>query len=123
MRVATINLFDDSISGTGINWYSRPDTYRAMGHADSFIFMATVYNATGTTPGLVVQVEHSADAQNWVSVVASPEISTTVASNNAFAASRDGFFPVLLEFVRLRISLTGTNPQCRLKLTATTRSF
>jgi hypothetical protein len=123
MRVATLDLFDDSIAGTGFTWYSRPDTYQALGRADSFVFQATVYNVTGTTPGLIVQVEHSADAQNWVSAVATPEITTSVVSNNSYQGSKDGISPVLLEFIRLRISLTGTSPQCRLKLTATTRAL
>jgi hypothetical protein len=125
MRIATLTLFDETISGTSTIWYTPASTYEALGRGDTFAVAAAVYNVTGT-PTLAVRVEHSADGQNWVNRVASgPEINQVItgASNTVFTAAVDGMLPVLLSLVRLRVQLSGATPQCRLKLTATTRGY
>lgn len=123
MRVSTLSLFDETISGTSTIWYTPASTYDALGRGDGFAFAAAVYSVTATTT-LTVQVEHSADGQNWINR-SSAEINQSIAnaSNTAIVATVDGALPVLLHLVRLRVQLSGTNPQCRLKLTATTRNY
>ena len=127
MRIATLTLFDETISGTSTTWYTPASSYDALGKGDTFAFAAAVYNVTGS-PTLTVQVEHSADGQNWLNyhAISGPEINqslTTASSNTLFTAQADGMNPVLLSLVRLRVQLSGATPQCRLKLTATTRGF
>ena len=126
MRIGTLTLFDETISGTSTLWYTPASTYDVLGRGDLFAFGATVYNVTGVTPTLTVQVEHSADGQNWTNRVTSPEIGPTNianASNTMQVGAIDGWQPVMLHFVRLRMQLGGTSRQRRLKLTATTRGF
>lgn len=125
MRVSTLKLFDETISGTATTWYTPSETYDPLGRGDMFTFAAAVYNVTGG-PNLNVQVEHSSDGQNWVSPNGTvPEISSVpITSNQVLVRQRDGVSPVLLSFVRLKAWLAaGTSPQCRLKLTATTRNL
>jgi hypothetical protein len=125
MRVGTFNLFDETISGTANTWLTPNETWEPLGRGDLVAFSASVYNVTGSpTPSLSVQVEHSADGQNWTTANASPEINGTIASNTVLNGKVYAGLPVLLHFVRLRVQMTGTAPvQCRLKLAATTRNY
>lgn len=126
MRVANLQLFDEIISGTATTsvYYTPTNTYEPLGRGDVMCFSAVVYNATGAGATLSVQVEHSADGQNWVNVNPSAEISQAVAGNQMFVANPHTANRLLLHFVRLRAQFTaGTTPQCRLRLAATTRAY
>lgn len=122
MLASNTVVFDETISGTS-PFYTANQHNDPLGRADRLAIMAVATNVTGTGVGLTVQVEHSGDAQNWAPAVSgSPEISVgTLANNTAYLGAREGFIPVLLSFVRLKVTLSGTTPQCRLKITATAR--
>lgn len=123
MRTFNVEAFDEAISGTGTTWYSAAKLNSLLGSADSLAIQAWVTNASGTTPTITVQLEHSGDAENWLPVAGSPEISTAVSSNAVYYGSQVGFIPMLLGYVRLRVSMGGTSPGCRLKLHVTGRTL
>lgn len=128
MKLFNIAAFDDNIAGTTTTWYSPATLNGDIGTADMLILQANASNVTGTAPvGLTVRVEHSADGQNWVSVSSgSPEINATDITPGTGTPVNYGYVSgvatVLLSLVRLRIALTGANPQCRLKVLVTGRS-
>lgn len=121
MRVFNLDVFDEGISGTSTTWYTPARLNDKLGTADVFAIMAYVTTVSGTSPTLTVQTQHSADGQNWLSV-GSAEISTGIAGNTVYYG-QDNYTPVHLAFVRLKINLGGTSPQCRLKLSVTGRSI
>lgn len=132
MKALTLVLFDDSISGTGVVWYSPDEYSEELGEHDQIGVHAAVSNVSGTLPTLTVNVEHSADGQNWLtargyapwgSAQGLPEISTAIGPNATYSGSDTGLDPVLLGFVRLKVTLGGTGPKCRLKLAVTCRDF
>lgn len=124
MRAFSKDVFDEIISGTGNTWYTPGSFNDLLGSVDFLGIFAATTNVSGTTPTLTVQVQHSPDGQNWVSVSGTPEISATlIASNTGYYGSDNGISPVLASFVRLQITLGGTSPQCRLKVSVTGRTF
>lgn len=125
MKLFNTLVFDDTISTTTNTWYTPAEFHDRLGSADAFIFLASAANVTGTA-NLTVQAEHSADGQNWVNIGTGAEIpAADINANpvNMGYVSGVGVNAVPLAFVRLRVSLSGTNPQCRLKITATGRSY
>lgn len=114
MRTLTILAFDEIIAGTGNTWYT-PDSYHAeIGACDFLVIMAATSGASGTSPTLTCQFEHSADGRNWLPNGTTPEINGFGIANDAstWGAPANPF----LRFVRVKITLGGTNPACRLKL-------
>lgn len=126
MRLNSNLVFDDLIVGTGTNWYSSAAFNDVLGQGDSIGIQACT-RGVGGTAGIVVQAEHSSDGQMWLNVGTAAEISTTsIGSDLSYYGRTTGGFggaPLPLAFVRLRITLTGTNPQCYLKLYATGRNL
>lgn len=124
MREFNKDVFDEIISGTGNTWYTPASFNDLLGSADFLGIYAATTNVSGTSPTLTVQAQHSADGQNWVNVSGTPELSAvSIASNTGYYGSDNGLAPVLASFVRFQITLGGTSPQCRLKLSVTGRSF
>ncbi len=115
MRLVSMQIFDDTISTTSATFTTPKELYTVLGAADNFGLQAVVTGVSSPSPTLTVQAEHSADGQNWLAVAAA-EISTTLAENTAYFGWRDGLLPLLLSHLRFKITLTGTSPECRLKL-------
>jgi hypothetical protein len=115
-------VFDESLSGTGTTWYSDADFSDMLGECDSLAIEARTTNVSGTSPTLTVQVEHSADNQNWLSLAGTAEINAQAIANDTAIVPIIGSSSVIpLGFVRLRVALGGTTPACRLKIYATGR--
>jgi hypothetical protein len=117
-------VFDDSISGTSLTWYTAAEQNGALGACDQLAFQVITGNVSGTSPTLTVRVQVSGDNQNWVNAAGTAEINA-----QALAASSNGNYyisklvsNVLMGHVRLAITLGGTNPQTRLKIYAAGRS-
>lgn len=124
MREFSKDVFDEIISGTGNTWYTPGSFNDLLGSADFLGIYAATTNVSGTSPTLTIQTQHSADGQNWVNVSGTAEIpATAIASNTGYYGSDNGVSPVLASFVRLQITLGGTSPQCRLKLSVTGRTY
>jgi hypothetical protein len=127
MRLSSTLVFDDLIVGTATTSYSSAAFNDVLGQGDSIAIQACTRGVSGTTPGIAIQAEHSSDGQMWLNVgTTGPEISTTIASDQSYYGRTTGGFggpPLPLAFVRLRITLTGTNPQCYLKLYVTGRNI
>jgi hypothetical protein len=119
MKAISGLVFDEIISGAGTTWYTAAALYDGLGQTDFLGMQACFRGVTGTSPTATIQVEHSADGQNWLNAQASPEISTAIANDTSF----NGLcvFAMLFSYVRLRISLGGTSPQCFLKVYVTGR--
>jgi hypothetical protein len=121
MRVYNLQVFDDTISGTSTTWYSNGDFNRSLGAADELALAAHVASVSGTSPTLTVQVEHCADGVSWRSTP-SAEISAGALTNDVVLVGMRTTATVLLPFVRMKITLGGTTPACRLKLYVTGRA-
>ncbi len=121
MRDFNILAFDDSIRGTGVNWYTPITLNDQLGQADGLALNAITTKVTGTSPTLTCQVEHSGDQRLWLSVGTAEINAAAIANETTLFGLRASFNPVLLGFVRIRIAMGGTNPECRLKLFVTGR--
>lgn len=112
-------IFDEFVAGTGSTWYSPASLNNALGADDGLLVVATVTNVAGTSPSLSVFFDSSGDNQNWVlgtapDLVVGPPM-TERAMAQASAKQLNGF-------LRMRVTLGGTSPQCRLRLWVTGRS-
>jgi hypothetical protein len=115
-------VFDENINTVGPVWKSSDEFNDALGAGDTLAIQAYVTVVSGTTPTLTVQVEHSADGQNWS--LGPTALSTGIVSNTAYAGSvLSSASYVPLGYVRLRVTLGGTTPACRARITVTTRSI
>lgn len=114
MRTLTILAFDEIIAGTGSTWYT-PDSYHAeLGACDFLVVTAQTTGVSGTVPTVTCTFEQSADGRQWLANGASPEINGFSMANDAITWGAPA--NPLLRFVRVKITLGGTSPQCRLKL-------
>lgn len=114
MRTLTILAFDEIIAGTGNTWYT-PESYQSeIGACDFLVVTAQVTGVSGTLPTLTCQFEQSADGRNWLANGATPEINGWGFANDGITSAAPG--NPFLRLMRLKITLGGTNPACRLKL-------
>lgn len=130
MRAFTISAFDEILIGTATTWYTSADYNALLGSADWIGLYAVTSSANGTSPTLTCQIEHSGDARNWVTLLTG---TTTEIDHQPISTSQETALaspqspaetlldPVMLRFVRVKMFLGGTAPQCRLKLYITGR--
>lgn len=118
MRVFNLQVFDAIIAGTAGTWYSRSEFDHVLGLAGNHAFQACVSDVRGTSPTLSVASETSADSLNWISSGGPSDISGVSMSNNSSYAGANTLGSNG-PFVRLRITLGGTSPSCRLVLYVT----
>ncbi len=109
-------VFDETIVGTGVSWYSSEEHGALLTSADSYTLIAHVSNASGTTPTFSVFLETSSDARHWFA--ASTLLSAQSVANEAVYKAG---FAAETGFARLRVTLGGTSPRCRLTLGVTGR--
>lgn len=120
MRLTNIDIFDEVLTGSGTTWYTPTRLNDTLGAADAFAVQATTTLVSGTLPTLTVQAQHSSDDQNWLATP-SAEISTGIAEGGSYVGAQTVSSVGLLANVRFAITLGGTSPQCRLKLSFTGR--
>jgi hypothetical protein len=114
-------VYDNLISGTQ-PMYTDVRFCELLGSADVISLAGQIEGVRGSSPTLVIQVEHSADKTRWVNRNTAPEVSlsltppTTILPPPASTPmgpveSRTG-----LPYVRLRMQLSGTTPSGVLRL-------
>ena|ERR1043165_6164981 len=118
MLLFNVDVFQEMIVGTTGTWYSYAQFNDILGQAERLAVLAHTTNVGGTTPKLNIFADDSLDGKNWVLGTSSLYTATLTNGLVQFAQKVGG----IGTFGRLRIQLTGTTPQCRLKLTATGRS-
>lgn len=118
MITFNVHAFDDFISGTATTWYTPSELNDLLGRGDNLTLHAATTAVSGTGPTLTCQVEHSANGEDWSAAGSPAQINAVSISNDgAYGGSIDGLGGVpLLGFVRIRVTLGGTSPSCRLKL-------
>jgi hypothetical protein len=124
MRLFTLEVFDDVISGTGTNWYSTAMHNSILGSADVFAIQAVTTGVSGTTPTLTVRLQSAADAENWANAAGTAEINAQGIANETSLVGTNSADPGMIQAnVRLQISLGGTSPKCRLRLYVTGHAY
>ncbi len=120
MRDLNILAFDDIVAGTSTTWYTPSPLNEALGTADVIVLHAVPTMVSGTSPTLTCTVEHSADGRSWNAMESAPAINAAaLVTGTSLLGTGTTNSP--LQRVRVKITLGGTSPQCRLKLYATTR--
>ncbi len=112
-----MEVFDEFVTGTNTTWYSPATLNETLGQADWLTVIGVVTNASGASASADVRIDTSSDGRNWVDVGG-----FTIASLTENAMGQ-GQFVQGLSYVRLRITLAGTSPACRLRIGATGRSY
>jgi hypothetical protein len=121
MRTVTALVFDDVIVGTGTTWYTSDEFNDLLTRGDCFAAQLCTTKVSGSSPTITVVGEHSEDSEHWLAIGAG--LTSAITEGEPLIMGADGFFPVLLSRLRIRISLGGTNPRCHLKLYVTMRVF
>jgi hypothetical protein len=118
-------IFDNDLAGSSSTWYSLAQYNPLLGSADALSLQILAGNVTGTSPTLTLRFQFSANNQHWVNAAGTAELNAqALTSGGNYALSKNGQSNgVLLRYVRLAISLGGTNPTCRLKLFASGRTL
>jgi hypothetical protein len=120
MLVFHEHIFDEIITGTADSWYTSSEHNKLFSKADVFTLFVVATDVSGTgTLTLNLHQEFSGDNEHW-----SPfDLVVTGNLSTAGPFVRTGLmFNAGLPFARLRASLSGTNPQCRLQLRLTGRA-
>lgn len=112
-------VFDEFITGTAATWYTAATDNGLAGSVDNYSLFALTTNVSGTTPTITIYADQSGDNQTW-DLGAIAKISGAMSSGLLLQSGRVS--PVS-PFVRFRITLGGTDPECRLQLTITGREF
>lgn len=125
MRQFNALVFDEFISGQTMVFTSAALDDR-LGKPNQLSLFAVADNVSGTAPTLSVQIYTSADGRNFVTKSQQgPEINTISLSTGAtnVATGYDQFSGSLGSFgyVRLGITLGGTNPAAHVKIYVTGR--
>jgi hypothetical protein len=120
MLVDNIKVFDEFIKGTGDTWYSSSEVNGRLGSADLIYLQAIPTRVGGSTPKVTVAIEHSGDGDHWTGLTPVPSIDEAAMVEDQPILGGTGFPSPL---VRLRISLSGSGPECRLVVFASLRSF
>jgi hypothetical protein len=117
-------IFDERISGTGTNWYTSADFNDRLGTGDQLALHAVTTAVSGTAPTLTCRVETSANGKDWYAAQTTPEINASAMVNGKASQGQvPAFLPVLQKYARVRLSLGGSSPACRVKLYATGRTW
>ena len=125
MRIATIQVFDNIINGTG-PWYSGTQFNQLIGRSSWYAVQTYATSVGGTSPTLTIQSEISPDSVTWLATgnteIGAQLINTTPVQAGQYRPGIDLGGLGLAAFVRFKITMGGTNPQCRLKLYVTCRA-
>lgn len=108
-------VFDEIITGTATTWYTSAADNALVASIDSYTIFAVATNVSGTSPSVNVYVDQSCDNQTWI-LGGTPALSGGLTEGLVLQGAG-----ALTPFLRLRVTLGGTAPQCRLRLTVTGR--
>lgn len=120
MKYFNVPIFDEYISGgSPAQWYSSDEFLSLLGGADVLEIQAATSMVSGTSPTLTIDTQQSADGSNFAPHTS---MASVPISNNGIYCAGTTTAARPLRLVRIRISLGGTAPRCRLKITATGRA-
>jgi hypothetical protein len=123
MLALRADVFDEIITGTSTTWYSSSAHNATLGRPDFLLFIAVATRVSGVSPGLSVWIDTSPDNRSWsLSTTAGGDIAIAAPSLTEGAMAQAWSWTGGGPFVRLRIVLAGTDPQCRLKVAVTGRT-
>jgi hypothetical protein len=116
MRNFVVKAFDQYVVGA-TNVYTPTHLAELLGSADRICGLAVAHGATGTSPTLTVQFEHSFDGTRWLNQNATPELNGAALSGgfNNLRLFTSNLIPVL-NYVRMRVALGGTSPSASLEI-------
>jgi hypothetical protein len=117
MRVIAQEIFDSVIKGTGRTWYTSDELTRLLGDVDTYAIQAVPTGTSTPSPTLTITPEESADNQSWYTDD-SPVIDQSIENGSSYSGST----VCTMARLRFKITLSGTAPECRLKLYFTGRS-
>ncbi len=119
MRKGTHIVFEESIIGTGTK-YTNTEFNALLGAAD-FVAIQVYTTNVVNAPTLTVQSEFSCDGQTWITL-GTAEI-TQVPVDEGVYVGTTGYSFVGAANMRYKVSLAGTNPECRIRMHATLREL
>ncbi len=120
MRTVTHKIYDDTVIGTTAR-HTADELNAALGNSDFVALQAYVTNVAGTGPTLTIQAETSIDGQLWTPVSGTPEVSASPPVDDTSYVAQTGVGIQYGGLLRYKISMGGTNPECRLLMFATLR--
>ena len=125
MRLFNAKVFDDVISGTTATWLTASELDDVIGQADALAVQVVTEGVGGTGPTVAaVVIEHSSDGQNWIVAASAFGIALPMQEGASFWGGDSASLGMHKGAKgRLRISLGGTSPTCRLKLYVTGRTY
>jgi hypothetical protein len=124
MRVTSLEIFDEIITGTGNTWYTPDHLSEVLGNSDVYAIQACVSQVSGSSQQLTIANQTSGDGTNWYSWGTDISSLGTLVNEGTYWGHRDGIASFLLALVRFQIIFgSGTNPSCRLKLYFTGRTY
>jgi hypothetical protein len=123
MHLFTLDVFDDIISGTGGTWDSASIHNGVLGSADVISIHAVTTGVSGTSPTLTVRLQSAADGEYWTNAATNPEINGLAIANETILVGTNTAAGMIQANARLRITLGGTSPKCRLRLSVTGRAY
>jgi hypothetical protein len=118
MIVLSEQVFDELIAGTSSIWYTSDELNETLGAPDWFVLFASARDVSGSSPVLKVFVQKSGDNRHWYHDALVPIINGSLSEGTVRTGQASG---PSQPFRRLRITLEGGSPKCRLKLHVTGR--
>jgi hypothetical protein len=122
VREFTVEAFDEIISGTTSAWYTPAQFNDQLGSVDGLTLHAVTTDVTGSFPTLTCGVETSANGMDWIAYGSTPAINGVSIASGDVKEGVHGFMSFFLRFVRVKITLQGSSPKCRLRLHITGRT-
>ncbi len=115
-------VYDDFIFGTTAV-FTADRFNELLGSANRLAIQVVADKATGTSPTFSLLVFHGADGRNFASILgAGAEIPATALNLTAVTLLNGAAdYSSMLRYVRLRLTLGGTNPGAHVKVYATGR--
>jgi hypothetical protein len=123
MRKINCLVFDEFVPASAAppSYYTAAAWNERLGAFDKLAIQAVADNVTGAAATLTVQIEHSADARNWVSKTAQAEINAlSITATPAVLQGADATTTASFGFVRFRIQLAA-NSSAHVKVWCTAR--
>src|SRR5690349_17722063 len=123
MRIFQAKVFDGYIRGTGAVFTQTADS-ELIGSAERLVFYAVMNGVSGTSPSLTIQLENSPDGTRWLNQATGPEVSAMLnpGDNSAYGTSAQSTTIPMAAYIRMRITLGGTDPGGYLRLWLNGRS-
>jgi len=122
MRTLQALVLDDFVSDNFPVLYSHPDFNDWLGAVEELSIFAVTDKISGASVTLTVQLEESPDQIHWRNKAATPEIDSVSLGifTEVFRGTDAGTVPTA-GFARLKVSLTGSSRNVRLRIWVTGR--